>query len=80
MSKPLLPLCSIPKLASRDAWAGNTAKLFLYGSPDIFFFNGATYTFPNATLKQVPGPFALVGTRKPNNYVKDCCSGNPGCI
>jgi hypothetical protein len=71
MSKPLLSLCSIPKLAIRDGYVGATARLLLpfyqYG---YWFASGQQYTFPGATLAQDTSR-TLGGTVKPNTYTKE---------
>lgn len=77
MSKPLLPLCSVPKIATRDGWVGATARLLLpfyqYG---YWFASGQQYTFPGSTLAQDRG-MTLNGTQKPNNFIKSpgICQG-----
>lgn len=74
MSKPLLSLCSIPKIAMRDGWVGSTARILLpfyqYG---YWFASGQQYTFPGSTLAQDTS-VANIGTTKPNTFAKDCCS------
>ena len=73
--KPLLSLCSIPKTAMRDGWAGSNAKLFLpfYG---YWFASGVQLAFPQSTIPQ-DASLTLSGTRLPDNYRKDCCSCGP---
>lgn len=68
-ARRLLPLCSIPNRMSRDGWAGPNAHIYLpfFGH---FFFNGQTYTFPNATIAQDKRPF-LGGISKPNTFTKN---------
>jgi hypothetical protein len=81
MSKPLLPLCSIPKLADRDGHTGMFAKLALLGAPYGYWFaSGAQYNF-QGSVRQTPGEYALVGTKKPNTYSKgegSCLGGGTG--
>lgn len=76
MSKPLLSLCSIPKITTRDGWVGATARLLLpfYG---YWFPTGAAITFPNSTAAQDPA-ITMLATTKPDNFVKAagiCISG-----
>lgn len=70
MSKPLLPLCSIPKLAIRDGLVGASARLLLpfydYG---FWFASGQQYTFPSGTIGQDLG-ITEGGTTKANTYQK----------
>jgi hypothetical protein len=49
--KSLLPLCSIPKMATRDGWAGSAARLLLpfYG---YWFASGMELTFPASEIVQ----------------------------
>jgi hypothetical protein len=70
--KPLLSLCSIPKVATKDGHAGATAKLLLpfYG---YWFANGATYTWPGAMIAQ-DGSRSIHGTNMVDTFQKDCCS------
>ena len=72
MSKPLLPLCSIPKQATRDGQAGENAHLYIpfYG---YWFANGDVLDSPNSTIAQYRG-VTLNGQAKPNTFQKDCCS------
>lgn len=74
MSKPLLSLCSIPKIAVRDGYAGPNAKLLLpFYTYGYWFANGQQYTFPGSPIAQDPSR-TLVGTQKPNTFQKSCCS------
>lgn len=68
----LLPLCSLPKLATRDGYGGAFARLLLpfYG---YWFASGQIYTFPNSTVPQNAAA-TLSGTIKPDTFKKDCCS------
>lgn len=68
MSKPLLPLCSIPKVATRDGWVGASARLLLpfYG---YWFASGQTISFPGSTVAQDTS-VAVNGTAKPDVYQK----------
>lgn len=81
MSKPLLPLCDVPKIALRDAWTGATAHIFLpFSTYGYWFASGQQYTFPSGEAAQdtVQGQ-ALLGTSKPNTFVKAqgvCISGS----
>ena len=70
--KPLLALCSIPKVATKDGWAGSTAKLLLpfYG---YWFASGAQYAWPNAVIAQ-DGSQTVHGTNMADNFQKDCCT------
>lgn len=72
MAKQLLPLCSIPKIAMRDGWAGPNAHILLpfYG---YWFASGQIYDFPAATVAQNQER-TLIGQTMPNTFAKDCCS------
>lgn len=78
MSKPLLPLCEVPKIAMRDGWTGAVANIFLpfyeYG---YWFASGQQYTFPSGTIPQDQSR-TLYGTSKPNTFIKapQICIGN----
>lgn len=76
MSKPLLALCSIPKVATKDGWAGATAKLLLpfYG---YWFASGAQYAFPSGSIAQ-DGSTVVRGTNTVDTFQKDCCSTTLG--
>jgi len=70
MSKQLLPLCSIPKLATRDGLVGATARLLLpFYTYGYWFASGQQYTFPGGTAAQ-NRVMTDVGTSKPDTYVK----------
>jgi len=68
MSKPLLSLCSIPKIATRDGWVGATARILLpfYG---YWFASGQTLSAPAANVGQDLSR-TLTGTDKPDTYSK----------
>lgn len=70
MSKQLLPLCSVGKIAIRDGLTGQYARLTLPAYPYIWFASGAIYDFPSATVAQDPS-ITLLGTTKPNTFVKE---------
>ena len=67
-TKQLLPLCNIPKIASRDGYVGVTAHILVpfYG---FYFFNGDQYTFGGGTAVQDPAR-TMGGSTKPNTFVK----------
>lgn len=69
MAKPLLPLCSIPKVATRDGWGGATAHLLLPFYDTYWFASGQIYNFPTATIAQNTAN-TLFGTSKPDTFVK----------
>ena len=73
MSKPLLSLCSIPKIAMRDGWAGANANILLpfYG---YWFASGQIYNWPNATDVPQNRSRTLIGQTMPDTFKKDCCS------
>lgn len=76
MSRPLLSLCSVPKLATRDGQVGATAHFYLpfYDKGSGYWFaSGREYTFPKTTIAQYSGA-TLNGTTKTTPYEKDCCS------
>lgn len=68
MAKPLLSLCSIPKITTRDGWTGANARLYLpfYG---YWFATGADISFPKSTIAQDPSP-TLSATVKPDTFQK----------
>lgn len=72
MSRPLLPLCSVPAVADRDGNAGANAKFLLpfYG---YFMASGQILTFPNAVRKQ-RHTMRIGGSTMPDTYQKDCCT------
>lgn len=72
MAKPLLSLCSVPKIAMRDGWTGSTAHIFLpFATYGYWFASGQQYTFPSGTAAQdLTQAQALQGTSKPNTFVK----------
>lgn len=76
MSKPLLALCSIPKVATKDGWAGATAKLLLpfYG---YWFASGAQYAFPLGSTTQ-DGAITVHGSNTADTFAKDCCNTTLG--
>jgi hypothetical protein len=71
MSKVFLPLCSLPKIATRDGYVGATARLLLpFYSFGYWFASGQQYTFPGATIAQDTSR-TLIGTHKVDTYTKD---------
>jgi hypothetical protein len=70
--KPLLALCSIPKVATKDGYAGVTAKLLLpfYG---YWFANGSTISFPYSEIPQDHSA-TIHSTNMTDNFQKDCCT------
>lgn len=81
MSVSLLPLCSIPKLASRDGLSGAAAHIILpfyeFGSGataggGFYFFSGQQYLFPQGYAAQDQS-VAIRGNSQINTYTKDCC-------
>lgn len=72
MSKPLLSLCQVPKVALKDGWAGPFAKILLpfFG---YFYASGAQVTFPNSSIGQ-DGAMTVHGTNMTDNFQKDCCT------
>lgn len=67
--KPLLSLCSIPKVATKDGWAGAMAKILLpfYG---YWFASGAQFTFPSSTIAQ-DNSQTVHGTNMTDTFQKD---------
>ena len=52
-SSRYLPLCSIPKLVSKDGWTGPNAHIYLpFSAAGFYFFSGDTYNFPGSTVAQ----------------------------
>lgn len=72
MSKPLLPLCSIPTVADKDGDAGVNAKFLLpfYG---YWAASGQVYTFPLGQIAQ-DSSMRIGGVSMPDTYQKDCCT------
>lgn len=72
MSKPLLPLCSIPQVADRDGNAGANAKFLLpfYG---YWAVSGQVFTFPLGNVAQ-DRSMRMGGVSMPDTYQKDCCT------
>lgn len=76
MSKPLLALCGIPKVATRDGYSGANAHFYLpfyEVSAGQWFASGQIYTFPGSTIGQ-DLQITNSGANKPNTFIKDCCS------
>lgn len=78
MSLTLLPLCSVPKLATRDGWAGENAHLLLpfYG---YWYADGKQLAFPESTAVQNPAR-TISGEYKNlpfNKAAGVCISPNP---
>lgn len=69
--KPLVPLCSIPVVATKDGNSGVFAKLLLpfYG---YWFANGSTYTWPNSTRAQDHSR-TIHGVNMQDTFQKTCC-------
>ena len=77
MGKPLLAVCSIPKIANRDGRTGANAKLLI---PTLGYVmsSGGTLSFPGGTIAQDQST-TLVGTDIPgDSFHKDCCSCDKG--
>lgn len=75
MSVSLLPLCSVPKLATRDGGTGPYARLPLpFYSYGYWFASGQQYTFPTGTIAQDQS-LAVRASRQANTYIKaaDVC-------
>lgn len=70
--KPLLSLCSIPKVATKDGWAGATAKILLpfYG---YWFASGANIHFPFSEIPQDQSQI-VHSTNMADTFQKDCCT------
>lgn len=74
MSKPLLSLCSVPKVALKDGWAGPFAKILLPFSPCGYFWaSGACVTYPSAQIGQDQA-MTVHGINMTDNFQKDCCT------
>ena len=67
----LLPLCSIPKVATRTGLTGANAYLNLIGV-GLWFASGQTLTFPSASGVQDKSR-TYVGTVKPDTFSKGFC-------
>lgn len=76
--KPLLSLCSIPKTATKDGYAGALAKILLpfYG---YWFASGAQVTFPRSEIPQ-DGAITVHGTNMADTFQKDCCTSCLGKV
>lgn len=71
MSKPLLALCSIPKMAIRDGLTGPYARLFLpFYEFGYWFASGQQYTFPSGEAVQNQR-LTIGGNRQKDTFVKD---------
>lgn len=68
--KLLLPLCSIPKIATRDGGTGPLARLFLPFLGAYWFASGQQYSFPSSTIPQNLSPTSM-GLTGPDTFVKD---------
>ena len=68
MSIELLPLCSVPKVATRDGGVGAEARLLLpfYG---YWYPSGQELTFPESAVAQDDSR-TLNGTNQPNLFTK----------
>ena len=64
----LLPLCSIPRVATREGMTGATAYGNFVGI-GLWFASGQTLSFPNSTAVQDKSK-TYVGTVKPNTFSK----------
>lgn len=72
----LLPLCSTPKLATREGMTGATAYKNVVGI-GMWFASGQTLTFPNSTHVQDKSR-TYVGTVKPDTFSKGFSWNVPG--
>lgn len=74
MAVGLLPLCGIPKVASRDGYAGPNAHIILpFYQYALYFFSGQQYTFPGADVAQDQS-VSINGLTQVDTYTKDCCA------
>jgi len=73
MSRPLLPLCEVPKVAIKDGYVGEFAQLYLPFHDTIWFANGNDCVFPGGTIAQDQSR-TFSGTRQPVTFIKDCCT------
>ncbi len=64
----LLPLCSIPRVATREGMTGATAYGNFVGI-GLWFASGQTLSFPNSTAVQDKSK-TYVGTVKPDTFNK----------
>lgn len=64
----LLPLCSIPKVATREGMTGATAYGNFVGI-GLWFASGQTLEFPNSTAVQDKSKI-YTGTVKPDTFTK----------
>lgn len=65
----LLPLCSIPKMATRDNLTGATAYMNLIPDVGIWFASGQQLSFPAASIPQ-DNSRTYQGTVKPDTFSK----------
>lgn len=70
--KPLLPFCSIPKVATRDQQTGQFARLILPNLATYWYASGATYSNPSSTLPQDTS-MTIHGTNMADTFQKSCC-------
>lgn len=74
--KQLLPLCSIPRIATRDGGVGPLARLFLpfFG---YWFANGQQITQDNTAANVAQDQsYTMTGQVKPDVFTKTCCPGS----
>ena len=72
----LLPLCSTPKVATREGATGANAYMNLIGV-GLWFASGQTITSPNSSGVQDKSR-TYQGTVKPNTFSKGFACNTPG--
>lgn len=73
----LLPLCSIPKVATREGATGAYAYGNWVGFSQLWFASGQSLAFPNSTAAQ-DNSRTYQGTVKPNTFSKGFSCSVPG--
>lgn len=70
-NRTVVPLCSLPRLVSRDGQAGPNAKIRI---PFVgyHFFSGETFTPGGGQIPQDKSRI-ISGITKPDNFSKTCC-------
>lgn len=73
-----LPLCGIPARLSRDGYSGPNAHIYIPFANTLYFFSGATVTFPSGEVPQDRSRI-VAGNNIPGHYTKgfDCCACSP---
>lgn len=75
---PLLPLCSISTLVSRDGYSGANASIYIPFMGQ-YFFDGSTRSYPGSTVPQ-DNSRTIGGSRRKGTFSKGyTCECEGGC-